>query len=217
MLFFIFLLKIIVCNSYNICIVGGSSNLGRELIYNGLNNNLKILALSNNPDKINKPYRGNGLYYNENNLKDVLKFNDNRLTIDNYNNCNKYIYDNLIFCLNARPFENDYSDIITKKILNNNNKKLKNIVLISAYGVGDSLNNSNLGIKIMNDFYLKDVYRSKNEQEKIILNYCSKNINVNPIIKREKALAYGKNLYGAKPRKQLAYEILSDLNLNRKY
>ena len=208
--FFILILNFkLFVNGYNLCIVGGSSGVGKELIYQGLQKNNKILALTNNPNNIKIPYRGGGLSKQE---TDVSLSSEN-LKVDNYDNFNNYKFDNIVFTTGAQPFENDYSDLITKNILSENIKNLKNIILLSADGVSDTLSDANLGIKVMNSWYLKDAYRAKNEQERIIHEY-SKKYKKNILIMRPKALSYGFNLYGIKSRKDIAEEILNHINLN---
>lgn len=113
---------------FDFCVVGSSGGLGRELIYQGINNNKKILALSNNPNNIKLPYRGGGLSNKNENL--LLK--SLNLEISNYNDFLNYNFSNVVFASGAKPFEKDYSDIFTKNILNCESLKLENIVLISA-------------------------------------------------------------------------------------
>ena len=197
-----------IVDGYNLCVVGGSSGLGRELIYQSLQNNNQVVALTNNPDKIKIPYRGSGL-----NSKDMdNKINSKNLYIDSYYNYKKYSFDNIVFTMGAQPFEKDYSDIITDNILSDHNLDVKNIVLISADGVSDSLKNSNLGIQIMNNWYLQDSYRAKNIQEELVKDYCKKN-NIKPIIYRPKALSYGPNIYSIRSREKFAEEILKTICL----
>ena len=191
-------------NGFDLCVVGPSSGLGREIIYQGLNKNMKILGLTSNPNNIKIPYRGGGL----NNKNSNLLLRSPNLEICEYNNFVNYNFSNIVFTTGAQPFQDDYSDILTKNILNYESLNLLNIVLISAYGVGDSLSNSNLGIKIMNNLYLQDVYRAKNAQEELLNNYKKTNPETNIKIFRPKALSYGVNLYGAKSRETLAKEIL---------
>lgn len=202
--FFIFSIIFNYINAYNLCVVGGSSGLGRELIYQSLKKNNKILTLTNNPENIKIPYRGGGL---ENKNSNLLLRSPN-LKICNYDDFINYNFSNIVFTTGSKPFSKDYSDIITKKILECNSLNLKNIVLISAYGVGDSLNNANTGIKIMNNLYLQDVYRAKNAQEELLNNYKKNNPTTNINILRPKALSYGVNLYSAKSRETFANEIL---------
>ena len=189
-----FFYNINVSDSYNLCVVGASSGLGREIIYQSLGNNKnnKILALTKNPEKIKIPYRGAGLTYKDNNL--LLR--SANLEISTYYKFNNYNFSNVIFTTGAQPFEKDYSDILTQSILNSESLCLKNIILISAYGVGDSLSNSNAGIKIMNSLYLQDTYRAKNVQEDLLNSYKKANHCITKII-RPKALSYGTNIYGA--------------------
>ena len=115
--------------------------------------------------------------------------------------------------MGGKPFIDDYSAIITENILSNKNNNLKNIVLISAFGAGETLQNANVGIKVMNNLYLKSVYEAKNQQETIINEYKKTNDNVNILILRPKVLSYGKtkSIYNAKSRQQLAIEILQTI------
>jgi hypothetical protein len=200
-------ININIVNGFDLCILGASSGLGREIIYQGLNKNnknMKILGLTSNPANIKIPYRGGGLTNKDNNL--LLR--SHNLKITNYNDFVNYNFSNIVLTSGAQPFQKDYSDIITKNILNCEKLNLQNIVLISAYGVGDSLINSNAGIKIMNNLYLQDVYRAKNVQEKLLENYKKNNAKTNIKIFRPKALSYGTNIYSIKSRETLAKEIL---------
>ena len=94
-----------------------------------------------------------------------------------------------------------------KKVIENLPNNCKTISLISAFGVGESLKKGNIGIAVMNAWYLKDVYRAKNEQELILNNI--KNKNIKKFIYRPKALSYGKTTLDSTSRKELAKEILS--------
>ena len=199
-------IQIIYC--FDLCLLGASSDLGKEIIFQGLNNkNIKILALTSNPNNIILPYRGGGL---NNKNKNVLLRSPN-LEICEYKNFINYNFSNIVLTSGAKPFQNDYSDILTKNILNCDSLTLENIFLISAYGVGNSLSNSNPGIKLMNNLYLQDVYRAKNAQEELLENYKKKNPETNIKIFRPKGLSYGINIYGLKSRESLANEILEIL------
>lgn len=146
---FIFFAIINLISAFDICIVGCSSGLGKELIYQSLEKNKKVLALTNNPNKVCIPYRGKGLteIYNKNEL-----ISNNNLILDKYKN-------------------------------------------------------SNLGIQIMNNWYLNEVYNNKNKQEKYLQDF-TKNTNINLKIFRPKVLAYGDNIINAKTRKDFATEII---------
>ena len=60
----------------------------------------------------------------------------------------------------------------------------------------------------MNNLYLQDVYRAKNEQEKMLENYKIQNPKTNINILRPKALSYGHSIFIGKSRESLASEIL---------
>jgi len=192
-------------STFNLCVVGGTSGLGRELIFQSLIQNNRVLALTNSSDIIKFPYRGTGLQ-----TRNVdNKMLNPSLVVDRYENSKKYNFENIVFTIGAGPFEKDYSDIVTQNILENisDNSNLKNIILVSANGVGDSLKDSNLGIKVMDSVYLRDAYRAKNVQE-IYVNEFGQQNNINTIIIRPKALSYGPNIYQIKSREKLASEIL---------
>ena len=197
-------LNINIINGFELCVLGASSGLGREIIYQGLDKNKKMLGLTSNPANIKIPYRGGGL----NNKNSNLLLRSPNLKICEYNDFVNYNFSNIVLTSSAHPFQKDYSDSLTRKILNCEKLNLQNIVLISAYGVGNSLKNANAGIQIMNNLYLQDVYRAKNAQEELLENYKKNNAETNIKIFRPKALSYGVNLYGAKSRETLAKEIL---------
>ena len=85
----------------------------------------------------------------------------------------------------------------------------QSISLISAFGVGDSLQLGNLGIQIMDSLYLKDVYRAKNQQELLVNNFMDQ--PVKKFIYRPKALSYGDTILNSTPRQRLAEEILNNI------
>ena len=202
LLLFTFLLNV---NSYNICVVGSGGGLGRELVYQGLKDkNFEVLALTSKDIAVYEPFRGDS--FNDIKKKNIIE--DKKLRVGNYWNEIKEDYEHIIFCTGGGPFEKDYSDKLMKNIINNISPKCKSISLLSAYGVGDSLKESNLGIEIMNSWYLRDAYRAKNEQEKILNNFDKK---IKKKIYRPKALSYGNTYLDSISRFDLANEILDNL------
>ena len=193
--------------NYDLCVIGATSGLGKELIYRSINEkNANVLALSSSRNSIiNEPFRGNGF-----NDRLTNEFKNKNLMVDSYWTHITDTYDNIVFCTGAKPFQQDYSDILINKYLNLLPKNCKNVALVSAYGVGDSINNSNLGIQVMDSLYLKDVYRAKNYQENALNNYKG---NVNKLIYRPKALSYGRTLLDSTSRFEFAGKIISDLKL----
>ena len=192
---------------FKLCIVGAGSGLGRELVSQGISTyNCTILGLTANRKTIEYPFRGNG--FNENiPMKKMVHPN---LVVDSYWNHIDDNYQHIILCTGASPFEKDYSDKLTLKMLETLPPSCKSINLISAWGTGDSLDKSNWGIKVMNSWYLQDSYRAKNEQEKMIQEFEDKMITR---IYRPKALSFGNTFLESTTRYDLASEILENIFL----
>ena len=204
----IFLLIIKNVKMYNLCIVGATSGLGRELIFQSIaSKNSTVIALSNSCKEIYYPCRTNS--FTEIKNKNIFR-HPNLDTECYWNNIKGINYEHVIFCTSSKPFEKDYSDKIMVKILQDLSPDCKSISLVSAYGVGDSLDKKNLGISIMNYWYLKDVYRAKNKQEEY-LNNNFKHIK-NKFIYRPKALSYGETKLESISRKELAKNIINKLD-----
>ena len=197
-------LNFIITYSLKVCVIGASSSLVREIIYQGVNDfNYNILGITNSPEKVCIPYRGSGL----DDKSDKILIKDNKLKLYNYLDIIPN-YDALVFTTGGTAFEkNDYSDKITEKFLNNLPKSCKSVSLISAFGVGDSIKGANLGIVSMRNWYLKDVYRAKENQEYLLNNFER---NIKKIIYRPKVLSYGDTSFDSIPREVLAKEILNN-------
>jgi hypothetical protein len=180
--------------SYNLCVVGGSSGLGKELIYQGTNERqLNVLALTSSVNPITVPCRKND--FKE--MKNLEKFKHPYLTEDNYwKDISRHSYKNLVFATSAKPFEDDYSDKLMNKILNNLSDNCQSIHLVS-------LCNRNK----INEWYLSDSYRAKKEQEKILKRY-EKYLNV--YIYRPSYLTYEENKPDSNTREKLANKILEN-------
>ena len=194
-------------NTFNLCIVGANGGLGRELVSQSINNyNCSVLALTGKNLFINKPFRGKG--FNEQEQMD--RFYHPNLVVDSYWNNIQDEYEHLIVCTGAKPFKVDFSDKLTSKILSSLPSSCKSIDLVSAWGVGDSLTDSDWGIQIMNSWYLQDTYRAKNEQEKLLENFDR---TIQKRIYRPKALSFGETFFESTSRFKLASEILENIFL----
>ena len=194
--------------AYQLCVVGATSGLGRELVYQAaLDKNMSVLALSGSSSPLTIPCRSNSFQESES----LPPFQNPNVVRDNYwNDLSSYDYEKVVFTTGASPFKEDYSDKLMSKILTDLPPSCKNLVLISAYGVGDSLKPDEFGINAMNSWYLKDVYRAKNAQEEMLgLNMFKKkypNLKIN--IMRPRALSYGETFLKSVSRKQFAQYVL---------
>ena len=204
-LLFAFLLYV---KSLRICVVGGSSSLGREIIYQCIcDYNIKVIGITDSPQKVCIPYRGSGLDDKSDKLNRIV---DSKLKLISYSDPIPKYYDAIIFSIGGTAFEkSDYSDEITKKYLDKISNQCKSVILISAYGVGNSIKNANIGIVSMRNWYLKDVYRAKEIQEKLVENITL--LGVKKTIYRPKVLSYGDTSFESIPRQKLAKEIIENI------
>ena len=201
----------------DLCVIGANSGLGKELIYQAtLSRNKTVLGLYSSSPKVNIPYRGGGLD-EKREEEEEQPIETNKLFLNSYwrNPDSLPDYKHIVFCTSAKPFKKDYSDALTAKYIQNLSDKCETITLISAYGVGNSKQKSSLGIRLMDAFYLKDVYRAKNIQENLINNYpYPRNAEIKKYIYRPKVLAYGDSPFmQSVSRENFAGEILDNLYL----
>ena len=187
--------------SFTIGIAGARGGLGKELVRQSLDKKWNVIGLTkddkNSP--VLHPYRTGWL------SDKLLEPIQEPIDFKYFNeNCQ---YDALVISLSATPFEKDYSCDATKTILSNISNRCKKIVLLSADGVGDSLNGNNIGIQVMEKLYLREVYKNKNLQEEIVNTYKDK---MQISILRPKVLSYGKIPFNtiATPREVIANQII---------
>ena len=202
-LYFILCLNLVNSYLHDICIVGAGGGLGRELVYQAINDrNNTVLALTTS-DKIYKPYRGDT--YNE--IQDRSEYKSSLLTVDNYWKRIDYQFKSLVICIGGVPFKDDYSDALTLKCLENLPVTCQDVSIVSAYSVEENtLEKFSIPFQIMSNFYLKDVYRSKRMQETYLKRYNKTKIRKK--IYKPRALSYGDTFLPSTSRMDLAREIL---------
>lgn len=201
-------------DAYKLCVVGATSGLGRELVYQGAyNKNISVLALSGSSKPLTVPCRENSFELNKNSPP----FINSNVHRDNYwNNITNYDFENIVFTTSAPPFREDYSDRLMMKIMLELPQSCKHVALIST----DCINNKSFKMEdvdstIIREWYLKDSLRAKIKQERILrLRFLKwKYPELKQTIYRPKTLTYGLSTITSKSRKVLASEILEDLNL----
>lgn len=194
--------------AYDLCVIGATSGLGKELVYqSAVDKNISVLALSGKSGPLYLPCRSNSFQEHKNNIP----FQNPNVHKGNYwKDVYSYQYKNVIFTTGASPFQQDYSDILMCKIIQELPATCEHVVLVSAHGVGSSLNPTDIGINIMDKWYLKEVYRAKNEQEQMLeLDLFKKKYpNLKTSIFRPRALSYGKTILPSISRQQIAKNIL---------
>lgn len=195
------------CDSFTVAIAGANGGLGRELTVQSLERDWNVLAATRRPeDGIMTPTRN--AWLDEGSGSGVKIPNNTRLKVVDYTEIMKSKYDALVISLGGKPFMVDNSDIIVKSLCENVPRSCKCACLVSAYGAGDSLDEANAGIRVMNSWYLRDVYRSKNKQEDYVNALCE---SVETLVLRPRVLSYGPVPFNdvAIPREEFAERILN--------
>ena len=128
--------------AYNLCVVGASSGLGKELVYQtSLDRNKTVLALTTG-SVIRTPCRVNS--FTE--IKNQPVYVNKKVTKDNYwNNLSGFDYENIIFTTSAKPFKEDYSDIDKTSV--NNIFKIFELVFVKFHL-------SNINLQLPNHYQL---------------------------------------------------------------
>ena len=198
--------------AYQLCVIGATSGLGRELVYQAaLDKNMSVLALSGSSKPLSLPCRVNS--FEE--LHSQPPFHNPNVERGNYwEDLSSYDYETVVFTTGATAFKDDYSDTLMSKVLTNLPQSCTNLVLVSAHGVGDSLRPKETGINIMSNWYLKDVYRAKNSQEEMLRlkMFKMKYPNLKMTILRPRALSYGATTIPSVTRQSLASDILKEIH-----
>ena len=201
-------------DAYQLCVVGATSGLGRELVYQGAyDKNISVLALSGSSKPLTLPCRENSFELN----KISPPFVNSNVHRDNYwKDLSQYDFENIVFTTNAPPFKEDYSDRLMSKIILELPKSCKHVTLVSADCVKRTFfKRDEIEKAIITEWYLKDSHRAKIKQERILrLRYLKmKHPQLKQSIYRPKVLTYGTTSIPATSRQSLATEILEDLNL----
>jgi hypothetical protein len=215
----------------HIHIAGINSGLGREIVYQiceegGYKDVTKISGLCTLPelpelpekrkDRLMVPYRGGGL------SEDISEryFSSPLLEFYDYSQSSLLIepYDFLILSMGGTAFESyDFSADVTRNLIGKLPSSCKLIICVSAFGVNKGWREQSelgmygviegIGIQGMKDFYLKEVYRSKAEQEDMLKDMESS------LILRPKVLTYDNttSLSRGVSRKMLAQKMIEKM------
>lgn len=196
--------------SFTVTIVGAHGRLGRELVSQSLERGWDVRGVVRRPDDpVFEPVRQGWLTSSENDMYKV-PISSARLMLTANTTCSDDT-DAIVFAMSAQPFASKLemtvqNEIVRRMCGSQGTKKCRKICLVSAFGSGDSLPGSNVGYQIMHDFYLKEGYAAKEEQERIV----SKVTSASTLILRPKVLSFDKIPFNnfAIVRSDLATEIL---------
>ena len=198
-----------VLMGYSVAISGATGGLGRELCQQSVEKGWSTFALTRSTSaRVFAPYRAGdmrkGAGYPPPELLSPL------LTVVHHDDSIALgvRYDALVLALGGKPLKVDDTTRIVRALCSDLPQSCKSVCLVSAYGVGSSLSGANAGIRIMESWYLQDVYAAKREQEGIVRALRKKGIQT--LILRPKALSYGNMtpFDALLPRKEVASSIL---------
>ena len=183
-------------------IVGAHGYLGRELVAQALDAGMTPLPFVRRMDPLRYPPTTGWLDPPRESI--LSDFEDMPLYSTNATNLPPM--DGIVFAMSGRPFEADTSTSVVARFCSHLPPQCEKVCLVSAWGVGDSIESSNLGIRAMRSWYLKSAYAEKERQEEIV-----SNLSVPVLILRPKVLSFSPIPFNpsSTPRRVLASEILN--------
>lgn len=193
--------------TYTIAIVGAHGGLGRELVYQSLQKKYSVKAVVRRDDPIMRPVRSGWLSPRTMSAKEIHHHNLTTVLYDD-TKFSELCFDSIVFALSGKPFQVDESHRLVRQICDTLPSQCKKICLVSAFGVGSSIQGANMGIRAMQSWYLKDVYASKEIQEATVARFMSEK---DVLILRPKVLSYDEISFNptSTTRKNLASQILT--------
>jgi NAD(P)-dependent dehydrogenase (short-subunit alcohol dehydrogenase family) len=185
-------------------VVGAHGGLGRELVQQSLLRGHTPIAFARRRDPILSPVRRGWLSPEGGEDETPMNVTCVSADVDPLPDV-----DAIVFAVSGRPFEADTSTSTVWHVCSHLPETCRAVTLVSAWGVGESINESNAGIRAMRGFYLRSTYASKEEQERLV----SSLEGVEVRILRPKVLSYSVIPLNtiATPRRTLAKRILDEL------
>jgi hypothetical protein len=184
-------------SAFNVAIVGAHGGLGRELSAQSLDRGWEVTAFVRRPCPIFRPCRVGGLSPDEESrilepLIGTPRFHRRMLFEDDVRGAGgeNQTYDAIVFALGGRPFSNDRSEDVVARTVNRLPPSCGKVCLVSAYGAGESIRRAGVGIRAMESVYLRDVYRSKREQEELVCGLPLVNDRAQVSVVRPRVLSY---------------------------
>ena len=183
-------------------VVGAHGGLGRELVQQCLERGWSPVAFVRRPyDPVLTPVRRGWLE------EDPLAPRPAPLPhvplLDAYTEACPDDLDALVFAMSGTPFASaDASTAVVRRLCDTLPRSCARVCLVSAHGVGGG---GNAGIRAMRDWYLRDTYAAKAQQETLV-----RAARPDALVLRPRVLSYGRIPLNpvATPRRELAREIL---------
>lgn len=167
----------LVRSSLRVGIVGAHGYLGRELLSQSLERGITPLPFVRRNDPIRYPPPLGWLDPKE---EDALPFFESIPMYSTNLTGPVPAMDGIVFVMSGRPFQKDTTTQVVEHFCSNLPLDCKKVCLVSAWGVGESIEGSNLGIKAMRAWYLKSVYHEKERQERIVSELPAQSLILRP-------------------------------------
>ena len=157
-----------VTASFTVGVLGAQGGLGRELVTQCLARGWTVHAYVRRPqDPVLTPLRRGWLSPDPLALRTARPVASERLRI--YDSANvQGNEDALVSAMSGSPFSDELDTVETFRdacdMVKRANARAP-VCLVSAHGVGDSIEDANVGIRVMRDWYLKGTYAAKEAQE----------------------------------------------------
>lgn len=174
--------------AYTISIVGAQGRLGRELVAQSLQRGWNVEAVVRRPlDPVLHPVR-TGWLSQDGDSDAAVPLSSENLTLTDETSAPDGV-DAIVFCMSAEPFATRealrvQTEVVRRMLWTCANDDAR-VCLVSAYGAGDSLNGSNVGIQFMHAVYLREAYAAKEEQEALVTRR-----NLTSLILRPRVLSF---------------------------
>lgn len=172
--------------AFKIAVAGANGGLGRELVYQSVRHKWDVCAYTRTLEcALFEPVRSG--WFAEDAFERVPMRQPllQRRTYTHHN-ANE-TYDALVLAVGGGPFADDTSDRAVRELCANLPPSCRKVCLVSAFGVGDSLQGAGVGIQLMSSWYLRDTYASKRRQERLV---CALPPDVEVLILRPRALSF---------------------------
>ena len=188
---YLLLLSCVPAGAVNIGVVGAHGDLGRELVQQCRDRALTPTAfVRRTDDRVQPPVRAGWLSPDTNNAMQLPPFRGlnvkNALDPDPTSTL-----DAVVFALSGKPFTDDKTTEVVEHVCATLSPRCRTVCLVSAHGVGDSIDGANTGIQLMRSWYLQSTYKAKEEQETILATMKEREgENLSVLVVRPKVLSY---------------------------
>ena len=144
-----------VTSALRIGVVGAHGGLGRELVQQSLTRGHHPIAFTRRSDPIPTPVRSGWL------SPDASAFTSPMQVSRGTYDTPPPTMDALVIALSGSPFARDTTTEVVRRMCTQLPSACRSVTLVSAWGVGDSIHESNAGIQWMRDVYLRSTYSAK--------------------------------------------------------